>query len=58
MKLLPLLLLLTIWIDRAESKTKKKNVLYIVFDDLRPDLNTYGVDYMSTPHIGTISFRV
>ena len=54
--LLLLLVLLTIWIDEVESKKKKKNVLYIVFDDLRPDLKTYGVDFMSTPHIGTISF--
>jgi hypothetical protein len=29
----------------------KKNVLYLVFDDLRPDLSFYGETHMSTPHL-------
>ena len=28
-----------------------RNVLYIVFDDLRPDLSAYDVPFMKTPHI-------
>lgn len=28
-----------------------RNVLYLVFDDLRPDLSFYGADWMDTPHL-------
>ena len=28
-----------------------RNVLYIVFDDLRPDLSAYDVPFMETPHM-------
>jgi hypothetical protein len=34
---------------RPPSTTR--NVLYIVFDDLRPDLSAYDVPFMSTPNI-------
>lgn len=30
---------------------KSRNVLYLVFDDLRPDLSFYGQTFMSTPHL-------
>ena len=38
----------------AAAPKPKRNVLYIVFDDLRPDLSPYqksGKQWMSTPHI-------
>ena len=28
-----------------------RNVLYLVFDDLRPDLSFYGAGWMRTPHL-------
>ena len=28
-----------------------RNVLYLVFDDLRPDLSFYGAAWMRTPHL-------
>eukprot|EP01049_Picozoa_sp_SAG25_P008916 SAG25_NODE_840_length_5120_cov_3.796455_6_plen_148_part_00 len=33
------------------ATTPKRNVLYVVFDDLRPDLSAYDVPFMKTPHI-------
>ena len=36
--------------DAADAAAQRRNVLYIVFDDLRPDLQPYGVR-VSTPHI-------
>jgi iduronate 2-sulfatase len=35
----------------GSAASSKRNVLYIVFDDLRPDLSPYGQSQMSTPHI-------
>ena len=40
----------------AAAAPKRRNVLYIVFDDLRPDLSPYrpaedGKPFMHTPHI-------
>jgi len=49
------LFVLFIQVTVSTAKTKKKNVLYIVFDDLRPDLSIYGVDFMSTPHIDALA---
>lgn len=34
-----------------ETELQKKNVLLIVMDDLRTELNCYGVDYMHTPNL-------
>ncbi len=31
--------------------SKKKNILFIAVDDLRPELGCYGASYMQTPHI-------
>jgi hypothetical protein len=31
--------------------TSARNVLYIVFDDLRPDISAYDVPFMDTPHM-------
>lgn len=35
----------------APAPTGRHNVLYLIFDDLRPDLPFYGQSFMSTPHL-------
>lgn len=35
----------------------KKNVLILFIDDLRPELGSYGVDYIRTPHIDALAAR-
>jgi iduronate 2-sulfatase len=35
--------------------TKKKNILFIAIDDLRPELNCYGASYMKTPNIDRLA---
>ena len=35
----------------------KRNVLYVVFDDLRPDLSAYDVPFMKTPGSGPFWLR-
>lgn len=37
------------------DKTEKKNVLFIIVDDLRTELNCYGVKYMKTPNIDKLA---
>lgn len=39
--------------DNAASE--KKNVLFIIVDDLRPELNCYGAKYMNTPNIDRLA---
>ena len=39
----------------AASQSRKKNVLYIVVDDLRPDLEPYGQGYVHTPNIAALA---
>lgn len=39
---------------KAES-TDKKNVLFIIVDDLRPELNSYGVSGMITPNLDKLA---
>lgn len=34
---------------------EKKNVLFIIVDDLRPELNCYGAKYMKTPNIDRLA---
>ncbi len=36
---------------------EKKNVLFIIVDDLRPELNCYGAKYMKTPNIDRLAFQ-
>lgn len=39
----------------ADSDTSKLNVLLICVDDLRPELNCYGVDYIHSPNIDALA---
>ena len=42
--------------ERAFSVAKPaRNVLYLVFDDLRPDLSFYGAKWMSTPNLQSLA---
>lgn len=39
-----------------EGETRqKKNVLFLIMDDLRPELNCYGAHYMKTPNIDRLA---
>lgn len=40
---------------QSEEITEKKNVLFLIIDDLRPELNCYGADYMKTPCIDSLA---
>jgi len=40
---------------RPGSKAEKPNVLFIVSDDLRTEIGTYGYDYMKTPNIDNLA---
>ena len=37
------------------SQAEKPNILLICVDDLRPELNCYGVDYIQSPHIDSLA---
>ena len=37
------------------EQTGKKNVLFLIMDDLRTELNCYGVKYMKTPNIDKLA---
>jgi iduronate 2-sulfatase len=39
------------------QSSKKLNVLFIIADDFRPELGSYGVSAIKTPHIDNISAR-
>ena len=39
------------------ATAKTPNVLLICIDDLRPELNCYGVDYIKSPHIDTLAAK-
>jgi len=39
----------------SESDSARPNVLFIVVDDLRPELGAYGKDFMHTPHIDQLA---
>lgn len=44
----------------ADSKAKpsgQKNVLFLIMDDLRPELNCYGAHYMKTPNIDRLAHQ-
>ncbi|WP_281612944.1 sulfatase [Flammeovirga sp. SubArs3] len=49
------LLVLSISSSVLAQKQEKKNILFIIVDDLRPELNCYGNDYMVTPNIDKLA---
>lgn len=52
------LLVSTIFIDLgyAQAQSKKvKNVLFIIVDDLRPELKSFGASYIVSPNIDKLA---
>ena len=41
--------------ENAADKSSPPNILLICIDDLRPELNSFGVDYISSPHIDALA---
>ena len=39
------------------EKSKATNILFIMYDDLRPELSPYGMDYMITPNFQRLAQR-
>ena len=39
----------------AETVPSKPNVLFLVVDDLRPELGCYGKDYIKSPNIDSLA---
>lgn len=35
----------------SSTAAARKSVLYLVYDDLRPDLSLYNLSFMKTPHL-------
>ncbi|NNE94063.1 MAG: sulfatase [Verrucomicrobiales bacterium] len=52
-----LLVALAIPITGFAENSKPKNVLLICVDDLRPELNCYGVEYIHSPNIDALAAR-
>ena len=48
---------LFVFVEFYRSVQGKKNVLYIVVDDLRPQFGAYGQGYMHTPNIDSLANR-
>ena len=40
---------------RTEKGEQKKNVLFLIMDDMRTELNCYGAKYMKTPHMDALA---
>jgi len=54
--LLPLsILLLIVGCTNKKQDDKKPNILFIAVDDLRPELDCYGVDYAISPNIAKLA---
>jgi arylsulfatase A-like enzyme len=49
--------LLILHLVAASAPGGKKNVLFIAVDDLRPELNTYGYDFIKSPHIDRLASK-
>ncbi|MBT8037363.1 MAG: sulfatase [Verrucomicrobiae bacterium] len=47
--------LISLLILSSLSLAGKKNILLLCIDDLRPELNCYGVDYIKSPHIDSLA---
>ncbi len=39
----------------TENRRDLKNILLIIADDLRPNVGSYGVDFMRTPHLDALA---
>lgn len=50
-------LLITCFVISSSQAGEKTNVLLICVDDLRPELNCYGVDYIHSPHMDALAAR-
>lgn len=50
-------ILVAITLGHASAQPKKLNVLFIIADDLRPELGAYGVSAIKTPNIDQIAAR-
>ena len=40
---------------QAEKGEQKKNVLFLIMDDMRTELNCYGAKYMETPNMDALA---
>ena len=43
--------LINVFTSLSNNVNEKMNVIFIAVDDLRPELNCFGADYMVTPNI-------
>jgi iduronate 2-sulfatase len=56
-------LLLVVWLPgranggELESGTRRPNVLFLAVDDLRPEMDCYGIQQMVTPHFDRLAER-
>ncbi len=50
-------LVLGLWSPISLAAARKPNVLLICVDDLRPELNCYGVDYIQSPNIDRLAAK-
>lgn len=41
----------------VSAQIKTKNVLFLIVDDLRPELNSFGADYIYSPNIDELAAR-
>ncbi len=46
-----------VWVASAEAVADHPNVVLICVDDLRPELNCFGKDYIHSPHIDALARR-
>ena len=46
---------MTINVLPVKAKKKQPNVLFIIVDDLRPELNCYGMEYIQSPNIDKLA---
>ncbi|MDX9880469.1 MAG: sulfatase [Prolixibacteraceae bacterium] len=50
-----LILLLTLFISGANKSAPRKNVLFIIVDDLRPEIGCYGSKMVKSPHMDKLA---
>ena len=53
--LLSLLVALVVFTATKPAAGQKKNVLFIAVDDLRPELGTYGTDFVKSPNLDKLA---